>query len=52
LDKKTGEKIIQLLQRLKEDGRTLVVVSHDARIVNLADKKFHLEQGKLLSGNE
>jgi putative ABC transport system ATP-binding protein len=52
LDKKTGEKIIQLLQRLKEDGRTLVVVTHDASIVNLADKKFHLEQGKLLSGNE
>jgi len=52
LDKRTGEKIIQLLQRLKEDGRTLVVVTHDASIVNLADKKFHLEQGKLLSGNE
>jgi putative ABC transport system ATP-binding protein len=52
LDKKTGGKIIQLLQRLKDDGRTLVVVSHDASIVNLADKKFHLEQGKLLSGNE
>jgi putative ABC transport system ATP-binding protein len=52
LDKRTGEKIIQLLQRLKEDGRTLAVVTHDASIVNLADKKFRLEQGKLLSGNE
>jgi len=52
LDKKTGEKIIQILQRLKEDGRTLVVVAHDASIVNLADRKFHLEQGRLLSGNE
>jgi len=52
LDKKTGEKIVQLLQRLKEDERTLVVVTHDASIGNLADKKFHLEQGKLLSGNE
>jgi putative ABC transport system ATP-binding protein len=52
LDKETGEKIVQLLQRLKEDGRTLVVVTHDARIADLANKKFHLEQGKLLSGNE
>jgi putative ABC transport system ATP-binding protein len=52
LDKKTGAKIIQLLQKLKEDGRTLIVVTHDARISDLADKKLHLEQGKLLSGNE
>ena len=52
LDKKTGEKIVQLLQWLKEDRRTLVVVTHDARIADLADKKFRLEQGNLLSGNE
>ena len=52
LDKKTGGKIIQLLQRLKEDGKTLIVVTHDASIVNLADKRFRLEHGKLLSGNE
>jgi putative ABC transport system ATP-binding protein len=52
LDKKTGEKIVQLLQWLKEDRRTLVVVTHDVRIADLADKKFRLEQGNLLSGNE
>jgi putative ABC transport system ATP-binding protein len=52
LDKKTGGKIIQLLQRLREDGRTLIVVTHDASIFNLADKRLHLEQGKLLSVDE
>ena len=52
LDKKTGEKIVQFLKRLKEEGRTLVVATHDSSIVNLADKKFRLEQGKLLSLNE
>lgn len=52
LDRKTGEKITQLLEKLKKDGRTLIVVTHDASIVNLADRSFHLEHGKLLNCNE
>jgi putative ABC transport system ATP-binding protein len=52
LDLKTSQKIIQLLQSLKLDGKTIVVVSHDDRIIELADQKLCLEDGKLVTLNE
>jgi len=48
LDLKTGLKIIEVLRELKERGRTMIVVTHDARIHDLADKKTLLENGKLV----
>jgi putative ABC transport system ATP-binding protein len=51
LDQKTGAKIIELLGKLRKDGRTVVVATHDAQISLLADKSCHLEAGKL-SSNE
>jgi putative ABC transport system ATP-binding protein len=52
LDQKTGAKIIELLGKLRKDGRTVVVATHDAQISKLADKSCHLEAGKLMSSNE
>ena len=39
LDAKTGLKIIEVLRELKERGKTMIVVTHDTRILDLADKK-------------
>jgi len=48
LDQKTGLEIVKLLARLKgEKGKTLVVTTHDDRIVEMADVIFHLENGSL-----
>jgi len=52
LDTKTSLKIIQMLQRLKGDRKTIIVVTHDERITQLADQKLCLEDGKLVSVNE
>ena len=52
LDQKTGAKIIELLGKLRKDGRTVVVATHDAQISKLADKSCCLEAGKLMSSNE
>jgi putative ABC transport system ATP-binding protein len=52
LDTKTSLKIIQMLQRLKGDRKTIIVVTHDERIIQLADQKLCLEDGKLVSLNE
>jgi putative ABC transport system ATP-binding protein len=52
LDTKTSLKIIQMLQRLKGDRKTIIVATHDERIVQLADRKLYLEDGKLVSANE
>lgn len=47
LDTKNGQKIIQILQTLKAEGKTVIVSTHDAEIMPLADLKFYLEDGKL-----
>lgn len=52
LDAKTSLKITQILQKLKEDEKTIIVSTHDRQIVQLADQKLYLENGKLVSLNE
>jgi putative ABC transport system ATP-binding protein len=47
LDTKNGQKIIQILQTLKSEGKTIIVSTHDSEILPLADKKFYIEDGKL-----
>jgi putative ABC transport system ATP-binding protein len=52
LDTKTSLKIVQILQKLKDDGKTIIVATHDDRITQLGDQKLYLEDGKLVSLNE
>lgn len=52
LDAKTSLKIIQILQKLKADGKTVIVATHDEQIFQLADQKLYLEDGKLVSLDE
>ena len=52
LDTKTGGKIIQILQKLKDEGKTIIVATHDSQILSLADQKLYLEDGKLANLNE
>jgi putative ABC transport system ATP-binding protein len=47
LDTKNGQKIIQILQTLKSEGKTIIVSTHDSEIMPLADLKFYIEDGKL-----
>jgi putative ABC transport system ATP-binding protein len=52
LDKKTSFQIVQILQTLKDEGKTVIVASHDPRINELGDQKLWLEDGKLMKQNE
>lgn len=47
LDTKNGQKIIDILQTLKNEGKTIIVATHDEEIMPLADLKFCLDDGKL-----
>jgi putative ABC transport system ATP-binding protein len=48
LDTKTGLEILQLLKRInKENGQALVIVSHDLRVGELADRTIHLQDGQV-----
>jgi putative ABC transport system ATP-binding protein len=47
LDSKIGHEIMRLLRRIAdEQGRSIVIVSHDARIKDVADRVLWLEDGQ------
>lgn len=49
LDSHSGQAVTELLRKLaKEEGCTVLMVTHDPRIVNVADRIFHLEDGELI----
>ncbi len=48
LDSKTGAEILRLLKKLNEEGKTLVVVTHDENIAREADRIAYLEDGKVV----
>lgn len=48
LDANSGQAVIHLLRKLaKEDGRTVLLVTHDSRLVPFADRVAYLEDGLL-----
>jgi putative ABC transport system ATP-binding protein len=51
LDAKTSQKIIQILRNLKANGKTVIAATHDERILELADQKTRLEEGKLVDAD-
>lgn len=49
LDHDTGLKIMELLRAIvKEKGKTLIVVTHDVRILSFADRIARLEDGRIV----
>ena len=48
LDSKTGRDIIELMRNLaKEKGSAILMVTHDNRILDVADRLIHIEDGHL-----
>ena len=50
LDKKSGRDVVTLMQKLaKEENRTILMVTHDNRILDVADRIINLVDGRLES---
>jgi putative ABC transport system ATP-binding protein len=50
LDKKSGRDVVELMQKLaKEQGSTILLVTHDNRILDIADRIIYMEDGRLVS---
>ncbi len=48
LDSKTGRDVVGIIQRLaKEKGCSVLLVTHDTRILDIADRIVHMEDGRL-----
>lgn len=48
LDSATGAAIMGLFGRLHASGRTVIVVTHDPRVADLAERQIHLLDGRIV----
>jgi putative ABC transport system ATP-binding protein len=49
LDSHTGEAILQLFRRLSQEGRTIVLVTHDPEIAAVTPRRIEIRDGKIAS---
>jgi lipoprotein-releasing system ATP-binding protein len=50
LDSKNGAAVFAILRALAGDGRTIVVVTHDQALAELADRAIHIIDGRITHG--
>lgn len=48
LDGENAENVMDILKALNKEGKTIVLVTHDLKIANYADRMIRLEQGKIV----
>jgi len=48
LDSKTGDEIIELFSDLHKQGRTVVIVTHNEEIADLAQRKIIIKDGEVI----
>ena len=48
LDRKSGDEVLDLLQALNQQGKTLIMVTHDPHAAERARRTLHLEKGRLV----
>ena len=51
LDSKTGKEIIDIICKLNDKGYTFIIVTHDQKIAECAERKINLKDGKIVGGN-
>jgi putative ABC transport system ATP-binding protein len=50
LDWKNGEQVLKLLESLaRADGRSVVIVTHDPRVLPFIDRALHMEDGRMVA---
>lgn len=52
LDSKTGIEIMKLLEELNENGQTIVLITHDIKISNMAKRKISIIDGQIYECEE
>jgi len=48
LDSRTGQEILEMFRKLNEDGRTILIVTHDAGVAAHCRRRVHLADGRVV----
>jgi ABC-type lipoprotein export system ATPase subunit len=51
IDSETGKLIVKLLHKLSEEGKTVIIVTHDASITSLSDRTLYIHDGKIVKAD-
>jgi putative ABC transport system ATP-binding protein len=49
LDSKRGREVVDMLNKLSEEGKTIIMVTHDLDMAKHADKVYKLKDGKIIN---
>ncbi len=52
LDQKTGFQVMELFQELSEEGKTIIMITHDTHIASFAKRVVHIIDGVLTEGGD
>lgn len=52
LDSATSEMVMQTFSRLRDEGKTIVLITHDPEVCGWANRTVHIRDGKLLTDEE
>jgi macrolide transport system ATP-binding/permease protein len=47
LDSKTGKEIMSLFEKLHQEGKTIIMVTHDATVADYAERSVKIKDGKI-----
>ena len=52
LDSKTSQEIMELLREINREGKTVLIVTHEAEIANSCDRKIEIVDGQIVKNYE
>ena len=51
LDEATGEEVQKIFRKLNEKGKTVIIVTHDAKVAQKCDRIIHVKDGTVEGGS-
>jgi putative ABC transport system ATP-binding protein len=52
LDTRTGEEVLEILSKLNEQGRTVIIVTHDLKVARHCPREIYLRDGMIVENSE
>jgi ABC-type lipoprotein export system ATPase subunit len=49
LDSQSGEQVMNLMEALHKEGKTIILITHEAEVANRAHRRITLKDGKIVS---